>query len=199
MNLFVLAGVPPAPRSGCILLPTADNKFVIYGGYSKEKVKKDTERGRVHADMFLLQTDKNNATKYKWVCVKQTGIQMSPRCGASAVLIQPNQAFVFGGVYDDEDDDDNENLCGTFYNDLFALDVEKLCWRTVTLSGKKDATSSVEERKRRRRKQKEGGNEEESGQNNDSEEELKEELQERPTQSTITDDGIFTARYIFLF
>ncbi|XP_012215600.1 kelch domain-containing protein 4 [Linepithema humile] len=188
-------GVPPAPRSGCILLPTTDNKFVVYGGYSKEKVKKDTERGHVHADMFLLQTDKTNATKYKWVCVKQTGIRINPRCGASAILIQPNQAFVFGGVYDDEDDDDdNENLHGTFYNDLFALDTEKLCWRTVTLSGKKEATSTdgAEERKRRRRrKQKEGGDVE-SGQNNDSEEESDEELEELPAQSSITDDGIFT-------
>lgn len=190
-------GILPAPRSGCILLPTADNKLVVYGGYSKEKVKKDIERGRVHSDMFLLQADKNNPTKYKWVCVKQTGIRINPRCGASATLIQPNQAFVFGGVYDNEegdDDDDDDNLHGTFYNDLFALDLEKLCWRTVTLSGKKEATSvsGAEERKRRRRKKQKEKDDKESGQNSDSEEESEEELEELSMQPTVIDDGVFT-------
>ena len=29
-------------------------KLVIFGGYSKSKVKKDLEKGVVHADMFFL-------------------------------------------------------------------------------------------------------------------------------------------------
>lgn len=57
---------------------------------------------------------------------KQSGIKMSPRCSASAVLVQPNLAYLFGGVFDEEDED--EELHGTFYNDLMALDLEKLQW-----------------------------------------------------------------------
>ncbi|XP_011636186.2 LOW QUALITY PROTEIN: kelch domain-containing protein 4 [Pogonomyrmex barbatus] len=188
------AGIAPAPRSGCMLLPNTDNKIVVYGGYSKEKIKKDLDRGCIHDDMFLLTQDKNDSTKYKWVCVKQTGNRMSPRCGASAVLIQPtaNQAFVFGGVYDTNNDDEEEDLHGTFYNDLFALDLEKFHWRIITLTGKKETTSDdIEGPRKRRRKQKEENNDQE--QSNDEDEEVIENLS-NSIQSTVTvdDDGIFT-------
>jgi len=196
-----LKGVAPAPRSGCILLPTPDNKIIVYGGYSKEKIKKNVDHGCIHDDMFLLtQADKNAVTKYKWVSVKQTGIKMSPRCGASATLIQPNLAFVFGGVYDDNDDDE-EDLCGTFYNDLFALDLEKLHWRVVTLIGEKEVTipGDTEGRKksRRRRKQKEESSKE-AEQSNDSDEQVIENLS-NSVQSTVIvdDDGIFTVQFHF--
>jgi len=187
------AGVAPAPRSGCILLPTMDNKIVVYGGYSKEKVKRNIDRGCIHDDMFLLtQADKNNVTKYKWVCVKQTGIRMSPRCGASAALIQPaaNQALMFGGVYDNDNDDEEEDLHGTFYNDLFALDLEKLHWHIVTLTGKKEITGTKGRRKKRKQKEESGEKSEES---NGSDEELMEHLS-NSIQSTVTvdNDEIFT-------
>ncbi|XP_039314143.1 kelch domain-containing protein 4 isoform X2 [Solenopsis invicta] len=194
------AGTTPAPRSGCVLLPTPDNKVIVYGGYSKEKVKKNVDRGCIHDDMFLLtQEDKNDIIKYKWVGVKQIGTRISPRCGASAAIIQPagNQAFVFGGVYDDDDDDDDEDLCGTFYNDLFALDLKKLCWRAVTLTGKKEMAVAVsdgtEGRCRRRKKQKAESCEKVAELSNDSDEEAMDDLS-NAVQSTVTvvDDGIFT-------
>ncbi|XP_029664882.1 kelch domain-containing protein 4 [Formica exsecta] len=192
-------GIAPAPRSGCIFLPTVDNKLVVYGGYSKEKIKKEMDRGCIHADMFLLsQTDRNDLTKYKWICIKQTGIRVTPRCGASATLIQhANQAFVFGGVYDnddddDDDDDDDENLCETFYNDLLALDLETLHWRAVTLTEKK-ATTLTDDTKGRRRKKKEEEVDEESEQSNDFEQEVPKESPNsiQPTV-TVDNDGIFT-------
>lgn len=151
--------------------------------------------------MFLLtQADKNDVTKYKWVNVKQTKTKISPRCGASATLIQPiaNQALVFGGVYDDDDEEEEEDLCGTFYNDLFMLDLEKLSWRAVTLTGKKEATvtGDTEGRRRRRKKRKEEGSEEVE-QNNDLDEEVIEDLS-NSVQSTVTvDDGIFTVQFHF--
>lgn len=194
-NFFLFSkGVAPTPRSGCILLPTLDNKIVLYGGYSKEKVKKNIDRGCIHDDMFLLtQADKNDVTKYKWVSVKQTGIRMSPRCGTSATLIQPaaNQALVFGGVYDDNDDDE-EDLHGTFYNDLFMLDLEKLHWRIVTGKRETTATSGTEGRRRRRKKQREESGEE-AEQSHDSDEEVIEDVS-NSIQSTVIvdDDGIFT-------
>lgn len=36
------------------MLPTPDNKLLIYGGYSKEKIKKDVDKGYIHNDMFLM-------------------------------------------------------------------------------------------------------------------------------------------------
>ncbi|XP_011340545.1 kelch domain-containing protein 4 isoform X2 [Ooceraea biroi] len=186
-------GVPPAPRSGCILLPTADgSKLIVYGGYSKEKAKKDVDRGQVHTDMFLLTQDKNNAAKYKWSCAKQTGVRVSPRCGASATSVQSaaNQAFVFGGVHD-EDDENEENLRGTFYNDLFALDLGKLHWRVVTLSEKTETSGNAEERRRRRRKKHKEENDELEESGTDSDEEILEKCSEQSAVS-IDDDGIFT-------
>lgn len=53
----MISGLAPAPRSGCVVLPTPDNKIMVYGGYSKEKVKNDSEKGCIHNDMFLLTPD----------------------------------------------------------------------------------------------------------------------------------------------
>ena len=52
------SGMPPSPRSGCQIATSLDqNRLVIYGGYSKERIKKDIDRGRVHTDMFILHCD----------------------------------------------------------------------------------------------------------------------------------------------
>ncbi|KAL0115556.1 hypothetical protein PUN28_010819 [Cardiocondyla obscurior] len=185
-------GVAPTPRSGCIFLPTPDSKVVLYGGYSKEKIKKDLDRGCIHDDMFLLQADKNDATKYKWVSVKQTGTHISSRCGVSAALVLPtgNQALVFGGVYDNVDDEE-EDICGTFYNDLFMLDLQKLHWRVVTLTEKKETTFVEGTEKRLRRRKKEESSEE-VDQNNDSNEEIENLSNSIKPTVIIDDDGIFT-------
>lgn len=45
-------------------------------------------------------------------------------------------AFCYGGVFDIEEDE--ENLSGIFYNDFYQLDLEKLLWRNVNLSGNKE-------------------------------------------------------------
>ncbi|XP_015183672.1 PREDICTED: kelch domain-containing protein 4 [Polistes dominula] len=131
------AGNPPAPRSGCIMLPVSE-KVLIYGGYSKDKIKAEVDKGQVHTDMFLLSQDKNDQTglKWKWVLTKQSGLKCSPRCGMTGVLVQPHLAYAFGGVFDNIDDD--EELQGTFYNDLLSLDLEKFQWHEVTLTGKRE-------------------------------------------------------------
>lgn len=52
---LVTSGIPPAPRSGCVIAPALDQgRIIIYGGYSKERVKKDVDVGKVHTDMFAL-------------------------------------------------------------------------------------------------------------------------------------------------
>lgn len=35
-----------------------------------------------------------------------------------------NRAYFFGGVFDDEEDE--ENILGSFFNDIYCLDLEKL-------------------------------------------------------------------------
>lgn len=51
------AGNGPCPRSGCCMVPLNDGKIIIYGGYSKEKLKKDVDIGHVHVDSYILQMD----------------------------------------------------------------------------------------------------------------------------------------------
>lgn len=180
-----LSGIPPFPRSGCVVLATPENKLLVYGGYSKERIKKDVDKGTIHSDMFLMTPEKNDQTglKWKWVSVKQSGFKLSPRCSASAVLVQPNLAYLFGGVFDEEDDE--EELRGTFYNDLAALDLEKFQWHMVALHGKKDETS-----RRRRRKPKEDG-QDDTRDKEDSDDETEE--SPMPVESKVVDDdGVFT-------
>lgn len=62
------------------------------------------------------------------MAVKQPGAHISPRCGMSLTMAPGNKAYAFGGVWDVEDSE--ENLAGTFYNDLYSLDLDKTIWRT---------------------------------------------------------------------
>ena len=44
--------------SACVMALTHDNsRLVVYGGYSKERIKRDVDRGQVHSDMFALTFD----------------------------------------------------------------------------------------------------------------------------------------------
>ncbi|XP_046734105.1 kelch domain-containing protein 4-like [Diprion similis] len=187
-NKLEPSGSPPAPRSGCIVLPTPDNKILVYGGYSKERIKKDVDKGHVHTDMFLLSPEKNDQTglKWKWTLLKQSGITISPRCSAAAILAQSNLAYMFGGVFDEEENE--EDLKGTFFNDLIALDLEKYQWRTVTLSGKKNP----QERRKRRKQKEDGDTNEESGDNDDGSDDEVPNAMEVTPEPTIVSDGIFT-------
>lgn len=41
------------------MLPTSE-KLLVYGGYSKEKIKAGVDKGQIHTDMFLLSPDSKN-------------------------------------------------------------------------------------------------------------------------------------------
>lgn len=62
-NEHTFVGTPPAPRSGCCMVPLSDGKVLIHGGYSKEKVKKDLDKGHVYNDSFLLSPDSKQQVK----------------------------------------------------------------------------------------------------------------------------------------
>lgn len=134
--------------------------------------------------ILLYSFAEHDQTGLKWKSsvVKQSGIHVSPRCSASGILVQPNLAYIFGGVLDSEEDE--EDLTGSFFNDLYALDLEKFQWKSVSLSGKKEGATA----RRRRRKEKGEGdeNDEDSG-----EDETQEPMEVAPTEIT-DDDGIFT-------
>ncbi|XP_011499682.1 PREDICTED: kelch domain-containing protein 4 [Ceratosolen solmsi marchali] len=189
-NRIETSGIPPVPRSGCIVLPTPENKILIYGGYIKEKIKKDVYKGHIHSDMFLLTPEKNDETglKWKWSTVKPSGITVSPRCSASAVIVQPNIAYIFGGVFDEEDNE--EELNGRLFNDLFSLNLSKPQWHRVHLSGKTDLAV-----RKKRRTIKDNENEENIEENEieDNTEDVETEIESALARTVVTDDdGIFT-------
>ncbi|KZS09098.1 Kelch domain-containing protein 4 [Daphnia magna] len=139
------AGIAPSPRSGCQMLALPDGRILITGGYSKNKVKKDIDKGIVHSDAFLLVPDKHdtNGTKWKWQSVKLSGTKPSPRTGMSVVANTiGNRAYFFGGVQDEEEDE--ENISGTFFNDLYCLDLEKLNFNRITLDGVKSKKEVID-------------------------------------------------------
>jgi hypothetical protein len=49
----------------------------------------------------------------------------------SLAMAPGNKAYAFGGVWDVESEED---LAGTFYSDLYILDLDKTLWRTGNFS-----------------------------------------------------------------
>lgn len=140
------SGRAPSPRSGCQMAALSDNRILVHGGYSKEPLKRGVERGITHSDMFIFQPEKSDLTgsRWRWSSLKQSGpFRPSPRCGFSLVPVPDgslaNRAFLFGGVFDTEEDE--ESLRGTFFDELYQLDLEKGSWNVVGLVGASDAAT----------------------------------------------------------
>lgn len=86
-----------------------------------------------------------SGTKWKWSPIKIGGVNMPLRCSMPITSAPNNIAYCFGGVFDHEEDED---LLGSFYNDLYALDLEKLVWRSLALTGKKDGDTKAKRRRK---------------------------------------------------
>ena len=52
-----VSGTAPGPRSACNMMALPDGRVVVFGGYVKEKGKKEAEKGNTLSDMFVLSPD----------------------------------------------------------------------------------------------------------------------------------------------
>nr|DBA16740.1 TPA: hypothetical protein GDO54_002282 [Pyxicephalus adspersus] len=134
------SGTGPSPRSGCQMTTTQDGSIIIYGGYSKQRVKKDVDKGTVHTDMFLLKME--GADKWTWARLNPSGVKPNPRTGFAMAVGVNNRSILFGGVFDEEEE---ESIEGDFFNDIYFYDQAKNRWFTGQIKGPKS-----ERRKRRR-------------------------------------------------
>jgi N-acetylneuraminic acid mutarotase len=127
-------GTPPTPRSGVIMGATDDGKIIITGGYTKTSAKGDAERGVTHSDAFVLQEIDG---KWKWNSCKPGGRRPVARSGVACTQGTGGRIYIFGGVMDTEEDD--ENLRGQFSNEIHFLDTAGggIAWRKVELKTKK--------------------------------------------------------------
>jgi hypothetical protein len=71
-----------------------------------------------------------------WERITRKGEYPSGRAGTSSVVFQKNKMVVFGGVMDDEGD--HHTMISTFFDDLFAFDMERRRWFAMGLKEKKD-------------------------------------------------------------
>jgi len=191
-------GSEPSPRSASQLFLTLDGRIGLYGGFCKQKLKKDKEKGLTHVDMFLLSPDKHDPTfsKWRWQAVKQVGMRPTMRTGLSSAMAR-DRVYMFGGVQDqekedeEEDDDSDDEGSGNFFNELYSvqLDGERATWHLVALTGKKDEKI---EKKRRRRVNADGKEQDEEDEEVEKMEAMAiDEEQKGPTTLTV-ESGAFT-------
>lgn len=147
--------IVPSPRSGFQWVVLGSEVF-LYGGYCKEAVPKAKsvshkgkkkggnviEEAMVARGLVLSDCYKLSGESLKWQKVKRSGYGPSRRAGFAMTLHKRN-AVLFAGVEDDETEEDMESI---FYNDIFALNLDRKKWFPMTLHKKKGKKS------RRRRK-----------------------------------------------
>ncbi|XP_066493382.1 kelch domain-containing protein 4 [Tiliqua scincoides] len=134
------SGIAPVPRSGCQLTATPEGHVIVYGGYSKQHIKKDVDKGTLHTDMFVLKSE--GTDRWTWARLNPSGVKPTPRSGFSVALGPNSRSLLFGGVQDEEEE---ERLEGDFLNDLYFYDLAKNRWFPGQLK------ESRSEKKKRRR------------------------------------------------
>eukprot|EP00124_Ichthyophonus_hoferi_P004171 Ihof_evm2s428 gene=Ihof_evmTU2s428 len=158
--------IGPTPRSACQFMPASDEKILLFGGYSRHRVKGEIDKGETHSDIWSLEIDhdvkpidskkgeKKEETRWKWTRVRPNGIIPSSRNG-SVMVARPGTKLLysFGGVTDMETE---ETLQGSFMNDLFSFGLDNDHWSPVTIkTGMKTKMDQeeIEQEKREKLKQ----------------------------------------------
>lgn len=160
-----LARLPPA-RSACnmVVCTAPSEALFVYGGYSKLKNVNapggSKSEGIMHVDCWVLPlkslvggVSAGGANPPSWERISRKGEYPSPRAGTSSIL-HKNKMLLFGGVLDNEGD--HHKMESVFYDDLFALDLERRRWFSMKL---KKASGSGG---RRRKKKDKGDNEQDT-------------------------------------
>lgn len=68
--------------------------------------------------------------KWTWTRVNPSGVKPTVRSGFSVAVAPNHQILVFGGVCDEEEE---EHLEGSFFNDLYIYDAAKSRWFAAQL------------------------------------------------------------------
>uniref|UniRef100_A0A1B0AR69 Kelch domain-containing protein 4 n=1 Tax=Glossina palpalis gambiensis TaxID=67801 RepID=A0A1B0AR69_9MUSC len=141
LQVHIEGPVIPSPRSGCCMASTPDGNILVWGGYSKAKIKKDVDRGITHTDMYFLIPNKSeqDSTKYKWIAAKSNGYKPLPLSGVSCTSAPNGMVYSFGGVMDV--DENEEDLHGQFGDDLLGLDLNSLTCHLIDIFKKKKIPS----------------------------------------------------------
>eukprot|EP01033_Poteriospumella_lacustris_P005367 gene5367-3826_t len=158
----------PKPRSGHMMfLHSTDDVMYVYGGFAKEKTPGAKKEHIEHEDMWSMSlkplvqakgaaaatsTAALDWSKLAWQRVSKKGEYPTARCGAVAAVFK-NKALIFGGVFDEEGP--RHALLSSFFNDLFAFDMDRKRWYQLGLKQVKDKAKLQEERnaKKLQRKQ----------------------------------------------
>ncbi|KAI1319979.1 hypothetical protein EDD11_002310 [Mortierella claussenii] len=141
--------IRPSARSGFSFIPCNEG-VILYGGYCKEYTKGQRPRGIVHTDTWLLKMN-TDSKLIRWEKKKKSGSAPTPRSGC-AMAPYKNRAVLFGGVYDD--DVNEETLESTFYNELYTYQIDSGRWFPMNLKKAKTA---------KKKKSKKGNKQDRSG------------------------------------
>ena len=108
------SGNIPIGRSGCSIIYTNSNTFIIFGGFNFSSFFND-----------LWQYDISNNS---WTLLNPSGNLPVARNGHNAVYTKSNNMFMFGGTI--------QNASGAIYlNDLWQYDISNNFWTQLTPSG----------------------------------------------------------------
>ncbi|KAF8947341.1 hypothetical protein BGZ47_009528 [Haplosporangium gracile] len=138
--------IRPSARSGFSFIPCNEG-VILYGGYCKEYTKGQRPKGVVHTDTWLLKMHQD-PKMIRWEKKKKSGSAPSARSGC-AMAPYKNRAVLFGGVYDD--DVNEETLESTFFNELWTYQIDTGRWFPMNLKRPKTA------KKKKTKKPKQGG------------------------------------------
>lgn len=89
--------------------------------------------------VWLCLENDASGLKWKWTSVKAGGLRPAARSGVSLTIAANGKGYIFGGVQDTDEDD--ENLAGLFSNEMHSLDLASQSWRPIELLGKKEKKS----------------------------------------------------------